>query len=55
MKAKLPPPMSGWQEMTGMGWTDIDMKVRRRMVVMRMIMMMPKSPSQKSRRPGALG
>ena len=28
-KAKLPPPMSGWQEMTGMGWADIDMKVRR--------------------------
>ena len=27
-KAKLPPPMSGWQEMTGMGWADIDMKVR---------------------------
>ena len=26
-KAKLPPPMSGWQEMTGMGWADIDMKV----------------------------
>ena len=20
--------MSGWQEMTGMGWADIDMKVR---------------------------
>ena len=27
-KAKLPPPMSGWQEMTGMGWADIDLKVR---------------------------
>jgi len=26
-EAKLPPPMSGWQEMTGMGWADIDMKV----------------------------
>ena len=35
-KAKLPPPMSGWQEMTGMGWADIDMKVMM-VVVMFMI------------------
>jgi len=26
-EANLPPPMSGWQEMTGMGWADIDLKV----------------------------
>jgi len=31
-EAKLPPPTSGWQEMTGMGWAEIDMKVEAGML-----------------------
>merc|ERR1712013_276394 len=27
-EATSPPPMSGWEEMTGMGWVDIDLKVK---------------------------
>ena len=42
-KAKLPPPMSGWQEMTGMGWADIDMKVSSVIMLKRMMVSIPLS------------